>query len=105
MRGPQMRSLRLAIAERLPQNLRESGASRVLDHLLALLPLVLVLMCASSSLCSTRGRAPHSRRHTLAGVHGPRHILLPLPQAQLGAVTASRTWDDVLTEGGRSCGS
>ena len=89
-----MRSLCLAIAEQLLQNLRESGASRVLDRLLralALLPLVLVLMSASSSLCSTHARSLRRRRHPLAGVHRPPHILLPLPQAQLSAVTASRT--------------
>jgi hypothetical protein len=52
-----MRSLRLAVARRLPQNPRESGASHVLDHLqltLELVPLVLVLMCASSSRYSVR---------------------------------------------------
>ena len=83
MCGPQMRSLRLAIAERPLQNLRESGASRV--------PLVLVLMCASSFLCSTRARALRPRRHPLAGVPIQPHILLPLPQAQLSTETASRT--------------
>ena len=51
-----MRSSCLAIAERLRQNLRESGASRVLDHLLlalALLPVAMALMSASSSLSSS----------------------------------------------------
>ena len=101
-----MHSLRLAIVERLHQNLRESGASRILDRLLlALLPLVFVLMCAPSFLCLTRARVLHPRRHLLAGVHGPPHILLPLPQAQLSALAASRTRGSVLAEGGRSCGS
>ena len=62
-----MRSLRLAIAERLLQNLREYGAARVLDHLLLaleLLPLVLVLMYASPSLCSTRVRVLHTSSST-----------------------------------------
>ena len=52
--GTQMRSLRLAIFERLPLNLlRESGASRVLDHLLmalVLLPLALLLPSAQRAL-------------------------------------------------------
>ena len=103
MRGPQKRSLRLAIVARLLQNIRKSGASRVLDHLLlalALPPVVLVLMCASSSSCSMCARALHPRRQPLAGVHGPPHILLPLPQAQLSTVTASRTQDEVAAEGG-----
>jgi hypothetical protein len=49
----QMRSLHLAVAGRLLQNPRESGASRVLDHLLLALTLsslTLVLMYTSSSL-------------------------------------------------------
>ena len=98
MRGPQKRSLRLAIVARLLQNIRKSGASRVLDHLLlalALPPVVLVLMYASSSSCSMCARALHPRRQPLVGVHGPPYILLPLPQAQLSAVTASRTQDEV----------
>jgi hypothetical protein len=65
----QMRSLRLAVAGWLLQNLRESGASRILDHLL--LVLALVLMGASSSLCSMHARVPHLRPHQLAGVRGP----------------------------------
>ena len=57
-----MRLLRLEIAEWLPQNLREFGASRILDHLLlALAILPLALIYASFSLCSTRARALHLR--------------------------------------------
>ena len=62
--GTRMRSLRLSIAERLLQYHRKFGASRILDHLLlalALLPLVLVPICVSSSLCSTCARALHPR--------------------------------------------
>ena len=86
-----MRSLRLAIVERLHQNLHESSAP-FLDRLLLALTLLL-LMCAPSSLSSTLTQALHPRRHPLAGVHGQPHflLLLPLPQAQLSAVTASRT--------------
>jgi hypothetical protein len=104
----QMRSLRLAVAGRLLQNLRESGASRVLDHLLlalALLPLVLVLMCASSSLCSMHARALHPRPNQLAGVHGPPHTLLLLQRAQHRVATVSRRRDLVLAGEGKSCGS
>jgi hypothetical protein len=90
-----MRPLRLAVAGRLTSkySFRESGASRVLGHLLlALLPLALVLMYASSFLCSMHARVLHPRPHRLAGVLGPlRTTLLPLPQAQHRAVTASRT--------------
>lgn len=73
-----MRTLRLAIVERLPQKLRESGASHVLDHLLlamALLPLL--LMYASPSLCSMHARALRPRQRPFAGGHGPldQHIL------------------------------
>ena len=71
-----MRSSCLAIAERLRQNLRESGASRVLDHLLlalALLPVAMALMSASSSLSSMRAQILYHRRLRLAGVHGPAH--------------------------------
>jgi hypothetical protein len=41
-----------------------------------------LLMCASSSLCSTHARALHPRRHQLAGVRGPPHTFVLLPQAQ-----------------------
>ena len=70
-----MRSLRLAIAERLLQNPRETGASHFLDHFLLaleLLLLVFVLIRASSSLCSIGARALDPRRHPLAGDHDRR---------------------------------
>ena len=85
LRGSQIRSLHLAIVEVL-QNLRESNASCVLDRLLLALTL-LPLICASSSLDMTLARALHPRRHAS---HGPPRTLLPLIQAQLSAVTASR---------------
>jgi hypothetical protein len=84
-----MLSLRPAVAGRLLQNLREFGASRVLDHLLpALVHLALVLMYTCSSLCSRRAPALHPRPRPLAGVRGPLHTFL-LPQAQHRDATAS----------------
>jgi hypothetical protein len=85
-----MRSLRLAIVERLLQNLRESGASPVLDHLLlalAHLPLALVLICASSSLCSMHARALYSRPHQLSGVRGPPRIPSASPASRRNGET------------------
>jgi hypothetical protein len=82
-----MRSLRLAIDERLLSNVCESGTSRILDRLpraLALLPLPLVPIYASSSLCSMHARTLHLRRRLLAGVHRrPRYSFLVLfPQTR-----------------------
>jgi hypothetical protein len=92
-----MRSLRLAVAGRLSQNVRESDASRVPDRLL----LALVLMC-THSLYSTRAPALRPRRHRLVGVRGPPHTLL---QAQHRFAMANRTRGQVLAEVGMSCGS
>ena len=103
-----MRSLHLAIAEQLLRNLRESGTSRVLDRLLlglGLLPLAVVIMCALL-LPSTRNSL---ELYILVGVDSPVSMdhrvpfflsRLPLPQAQLGAVTASQTRGWGLAEGG-----
>ena len=74
--GTQMRSLRFAIAERLLQNLRESGASRFLDHLLLALELLLLVLICASSLCSIGARDLDPRRHPLAGDHGRRIFFL-----------------------------
>ena len=82
-------ALRLAIVERLLQNLCESGVSCILGRLLLVLSLLPLMWAPSLSLTLTQ--ALHPRRHPLAGVHGQSHILLPLPQAQLSAVTASQT--------------
>jgi hypothetical protein len=70
-----MCSLRLAVAEWLPHNLHESSASHVLNHLLlALLPLALALMCASSLLCMTHTLKLHHHWHSPAGVHAQKCV-------------------------------
>jgi hypothetical protein len=95
MRSLRMRSLRLAVVEWPLQNLRKSSASHVLDRLLlalASLPLALVPMYASSSLCSTHARALYPRRRSLAGVRQLPHILL-LQQVQHRAVMTRQTRD------------
>ena len=95
-----MRSSCLAIAERLRQNLRESGASRVLDHLplaLALLPVAidganerffLPLLDARSnsisSLASTR-RCPWTSTHTSSSSASPAERRNREPNAGLVA--------------------
>ena len=65
----------------LLQSLRKSGASRVLDQpLLVLPPLALALIYASFSLCLMPARALYPRQYPLTGVHGlgPPDTLLPL---------------------------
>jgi hypothetical protein len=89
-----MRSLRLAVAGRLLQNPRESGASRVLDHLLLALnlsSLALVLMYTSSSLCWTQTRVLCPGPRQVAGVRRPPHTLLM--RARDCVVTVRRTRD------------
>ena len=98
-----MNLLSLAVAARLLQSLRESGASRVLNQLLpALLLLGLALMYASSSLGLMPAQPLYPRRHLLAGVHGPQHTLLPLLQAQHHVAAAIRTRGWLLAEKGMS---
>ena len=92
-----MRSSCLAIAERLRQNLRESGASRVLDHLLlalALLPVAMALMSASSSLSSSSNsmsssastrRCPWTCTHTSSSSASPAERRNREPNAGLVA--------------------
>ena len=74
-----MNSSRSRCIGRLLQSLRESGASRVLDQpLLVLPPLALALIYASYSLCLMPARALYPRQYPLTGVHGPPDTLLPL---------------------------
>jgi hypothetical protein len=70
----------------------------VLDHLLlalALLPLVLVLMCVSSSLCLTHAWALQPRWRPLASVRELPHTTLPLLQARNRVL--------MVTKGGTRC--